>query len=103
MGVALQQSGQESQIVLDGAVDITVAAELKDGLAQAISSAEAGRKIDVQVEAATALDVTAYQLLWSASREAARAGKALKPVGEFPEPVKTALAEMGLDAAALFQ
>ncbi len=102
MGVALRQTNDASQIVLEGPIDITVAAELKTALVEALAAATPGKKIGVAAEAAVSLDVTAYQLLWAAGREAKNAGVAIALDGAIPEAASRALAEIGLDTGALF-
>ena len=81
-------------IRLEGEIDIAVAAELKAVLLEALAS---GREISVGLEGVTALDVTAFQLLWAAGREAKQAGRKFRLSGARGEPVRSALASMGLD------
>ena len=99
VGIALSQTDDSSLIRLEGAVDISVAAELKAALMEAIA---AGTDVRISAEAVSDLDVTAFQLLGAASREAKRSGVELTFAGEAPEPVRNALSEMGLDTRALF-
>jgi anti-anti-sigma factor len=100
VGIALSQTDNLSLIRLEGALDIGAAGELKAALLQVI---ETGNSIRVSAEAVSGLDVTAFQLLWAASREAKRSGVNLALAGEIPEPVRNAFSEMGLDACALFE
>jgi anti-anti-sigma factor len=99
VGIALSQTDDSSLIRLEGAVDISVAAELKAVLLRAIAK---GNTIRISADAVSELDVTAFQLLWAACREAKRSGMNLVLAGETPEPVEKALSEVGLDARALF-
>jgi anti-anti-sigma regulatory factor len=97
VGVELNRRNGSSLIRLGGAIDIGGAAALKAALLEAIAS---GDPIRVSVDAVSELDVTAYQLLWAAAREAERSGLILSLAGEIPEPLRSALSEMGLDPCA---
>ena len=79
-------------IVLEGAVEIDQAAELKCRLEAALAG---GGAVRVDLERTTELDVTAVQLLWAAGRAARAAGIdfALAPP---PAEVMAALAEADL-------
>lgn len=100
MGIALNQTSDASLLRLDDVIDISVAAELKAALVEAVAS---GKNLRVSAEAVTELDVSAYQLLWAAGRERKRSGAELALTGKMPEPVKKSLEEMGLDPCALFE
>jgi anti-anti-sigma factor len=100
MGIALNQTSDASVVRLDGVIDISVAAELKAALLEAVAS---GKAVRISAEAVTELDVSAYQLLWAAGREGKRSGVELALAGEMPEPVKKSIEEMGLQACALFE
>ncbi len=67
MGVTLEQSERLIVLRLEGVIDIASAAELKLLLQDALKS---GKEVSVSLEAATELDVTVFQLLWAAEREA---------------------------------
>lgn len=99
MGIALSQTDDSSLIRLEGVIDISAAAELKAALLSAIA---AGSAIRVSAAAVSELDVTAFQLLWAAGREARRAGVKFMLAEQMPQPVRDAFSEMGLDAGALF-
>lgn len=99
MGVALSRSGDESRIELDGAIDITVAAELKAALLDALAG---GKAICVSTEAVTDLDVTGWQLLWAARREALRSGIEFRLHGGLPERLQESLKRCGLWALGTF-
>ena len=94
MGIALSHAGDLSLIQLDGEIDIAVAAELKATLLKAL---ESDREISVSLQAVTAFDVTAFQLLWAASRKASRAGLKLAITRELSEAIESSLAGMGLE------
>jgi anti-anti-sigma factor len=93
MGIALDENGAQAVIGLDGAVDISSAAELKTLLQQALNS---GKAVRVSLDKATDLDVTAVQLLWAAEREASKSGVDFSFAGPAPVEVCTALSEAGL-------
>jgi anti-anti-sigma regulatory factor len=61
-------------IRLEGEVNLTSAGELKRLLVEGLAS---GRDLHVDLERVEAIDVTALQLLWSAGRDADRAGSAI--------------------------
>jgi len=81
-------------IQLDGEIDIAVAAELKASLLKAL---ESGREISVSLQDVTALDLTAFQLLWSAQREARQKGLKFAVMRELSEHIQTSLECMGLE------
>lgn len=93
MAVTLVRDGTRSTIRLEGAQDVSTAAELRQALLAAL---EAGNGIDVWLEKVTELDVTAVQLLWQARREALEAGLEFAYVGKEPEEVGHTLEEAGL-------
>jgi anti-anti-sigma regulatory factor len=79
-------------IVLEGAVEIDQAAELKRRLQAALAG---GGALRVDLERATELDVTAVQLVWAAGRAARAAGVGFT-LAPPPAAVIAALAEAGL-------
>jgi anti-anti-sigma regulatory factor len=93
MGITLDDSGSQAMIGLNGVVDISSAAEFKMLLLRALNS---GKEVRVSLSGATALDVTAVQLLWSAEREATRAGTGLSFTGPAPAEVYVSLCEVDL-------
>jgi len=98
MGIKLSHSRQMSRLRLDGVVDISVAAELKAALLKAIA---VQKNICVSAEAVTELDLTAYQMLWIAARQARNSGVSFAFTGPIPLPAEAALADLGLGANAL--
>jgi len=94
VGIASSQSGDLSLIQLDGEIDIAIAAELRASLLEALKS---GREISVSLDAVTALDLTAFQLLWSAQREATQNGLKFTLTRELSEPIQSSLKSIGLD------
>ena len=94
MPVTLEQMGTHFEVNLEGAVDITSAAELKEKLLQAFKS---GREVRVMIARATDLDVTAVEMLWAAEREAKSLGVRFGLTGLVHERVAAALAEAGFE------
>ncbi len=92
MGITLDESKSEVVIGLDGAVDISSAAELKALLLQALNS---GKKARISLDKAADLDVTAVELLWAAEREANKAGVGFSFAGPSLAVVSAALCEAG--------
>ncbi len=78
MPIRLDQSQTPETIFLEGAIDISSAAELKRALIEAVDS-----RIGFLVSLArtTALDVTTLQLLHAAEREAETSGIGFRIVG----------------------
>jgi len=93
VGINLDQSENSSVIRLEGAIDISAAAEFKKLLLQACG---AGKEVRVALDGATDLDVTAVQLIWAARRWAERAGVDFTLSGAPPESVLSALGFAGL-------
>jgi anti-anti-sigma factor len=91
VGIALIQDGNRNLLRLEGEINIAVAAELKASLLEAMRS---GREICVSLGSASALDVTAFQLLWAAQREVRRAGLQFALTGS--ESIQHSLECMGL-------
>ncbi|MGB7264749.1 MAG: STAS domain-containing protein [Terracidiphilus sp.] len=98
MGIVLSQSDDACLIGLDGAIDIASAAELKAVLVEAL---ETGKEIRISTAETADLDITAFQLLWAAKREAAQSGVGFALAGPLPEPVRNSLAVMGLDGPGI--
>ncbi len=78
---------------LAGEIDISSSEELRAMLTEANSS---GKELAIEMEAATDLDITAVQLLWSAAHEAAKAGKSVFAL-HVSESVRCAVHDMGLE------
>jgi anti-anti-sigma regulatory factor len=92
--VTLGQKDALAFIQLEGAVDISCAAELKELLIERLRT---GKAVCVSLESTTVLDVTAVQLLWAAAREAQRVNVEFGYKGQAPEAVRRALAEAGIE------
>ncbi len=95
MSIALSHDGGCCQIQLDGAIDISCAADLKESLVQAL---EMGEEISISLAGTTDLDVTAVQLLWAAARDAEQRRLGFTVV-EPPELCRS-LADAGLELPA---
>ncbi len=80
---------------LDGAIDISSAADLKASLLQAL---EMGVEISITLTGTTELDVTAVQLLWAAAREAEQ--RRLGFMVTQPPELGRLLADAGLELPA---
>jgi len=86
-------------VALEGRADIAEAAQLKNALLEA-AAAQAGLR--VEVSRATAVDVTAVQLLWAAQRQARQTGKPFEIAGPWNAEAEAQLKEMGLYPSQLF-
>ena len=100
MGIALSETKQSGHLQLEGVIDISVAAELKATLLDALAME---KTIHVSLGAISELDVTGFQLLWVARREAKQRDLKFMLEGEVPLPVKSALSDLGLEACAFFE
>jgi anti-anti-sigma regulatory factor len=92
--IALSQSADRVTVELRGEIDISIAAQLKTVLLEALA---ARRSVSIAIEEATVLDVTAFQLIWSAKRDAIRTGLNFSIRGALSDPIRTALQQMALD------
>lgn len=99
VNVTVEKNDALTLIQLEGAIDIGCASQLKAELLEAFQS---GKSIRISAAGVSELDVTAYQLLWAASREAKRSGVDLALADKMPEAVRKSLEEMGLGACVLF-
>jgi anti-anti-sigma factor len=79
-------------IRLQGELNVASAAELKKLLLDALASQ---REVQVDLENASELDVTAVQLLWAAERETRASGKRFSVAGKVPELIAVSLREAG--------
>lgn len=93
MGVTLEQGTGWSTLRLEGAIDISLAAELKQLLMTAVAQ---GGEVRVDLGGATDLDVTAVQLLMAAERKAKGAGVGFAYSDVVPQQILSALSEAGL-------
>ncbi len=81
-------------IQLEGEINIASAAELKQCLLQALAS---GQELRLDIERATELDVTAWQLLWVSERAARGAGRGFRLAGRVPEEIAGFLDDGGFE------
>lgn len=100
MPVTLQMGETDSVVSLEGAVDIGSAAELKRLLIEAL---QAGKEVQVSLERATALDITAVQLLWAAERAAGKSEIGFRFASPLAEEISSALESVGLEAFQVTQ
>ncbi len=83
---------------LEDEIDIRCAAELKQGLVDALA---AGTGLQIDFVRATQVDITAIQLLWAAQREAELKGVALTAAGPVPANICAELREAGFEKLLL--
>jgi anti-anti-sigma factor len=93
LGISLSHSDDAGLVRLDGVIDISVAEELKNVLTRAIAD---GRRLRIAVEGVTGLDVTAWQLLLAARREARQKGIGCTLENKLAESVERFLGSVGL-------
>jgi anti-anti-sigma factor len=98
MAILLSHNDHTLTIALEGSIDIGAAAELKAALLDALL---AGKNVCLSLSRVTDLDVTAFQLLWAAEREAEQTGARLALAGPLQEPVRTGLAALALSGLAV--
>jgi len=91
--ITLQSSEKACVIQLEDDIDVTCAAEFKQLLMEAFT---ARKDIQVNLDRAGDLDVTAMQLLWAAAREARKAGTSFS-MSPVPERVRAQVREAGLN------
>lgn len=94
MGITLEQRGESSVILLEGAIGVEAAVQLKGLLLQAC---EAGKPVRVALGEGPDLDVTAVQLLWAARRATTEAGLEFESLGKVPEAVALTLSRAGFE------
>ena len=94
MQVTCEEDQAFSLIRLQGDVNVSSAAELKQLLLRALAR---GKGIDVDLGSVTEVDVTALQLLWAAERAAKTRGVKLSFVERWPEALASTLAEAGFE------
>lgn len=94
------ESPASSSLLLEGPLDISNAAELKERLRQAMA---ASSNLTVSLAAVTALDLPSAQLLWAARRDAALSGRQFTFTGPLAAEIAARLAAGGiaLDGPAL--
>ncbi|MGA7243713.1 MAG: STAS domain-containing protein [Terracidiphilus sp.] len=93
MAINVEDQNGRRRIRLDDVVDIAQAAELKQILMEAIGSFA---PVSIQVSGASAIDVTAVQLLWAALSHASTTGKEFAIVGPWDEEIERSLSCTGI-------
>jgi anti-sigma B factor antagonist len=94
MQVTLEKNEASCSIRLEGEMSIASAAELKAALLRGLAC---GTELRVYLAGATALDVTALQLVWAAEREARRSGHLFTLADGVPEELLLAVLEAGFE------
>jgi len=92
--IAIDQDQSLYLVRLEGAITISCAAELKQCLLEGLASR---KDLQVDLEQASALDITAMQLLWAARRQSERTGKSLTTAGALPGHISAAIREAGME------
>jgi anti-anti-sigma regulatory factor len=90
----LSQNEGACVLRLEGDVNIASAAELKKLLVEGLTC---DGELRVDLESVSDFDVTAWQLLWAAEREALVSGKRLCLAGQLPEHIAVAVSGGGFD------
>jgi anti-anti-sigma regulatory factor len=98
VSVVIDQDSESSLIRLEDAIDISCAAELKEATTTAI---QAGKPVQILLEGATCLDVTAMQILWAAERAARAQGLGFTLKGQLPEALAAILRNAGWEGFPL--
>jgi anti-anti-sigma regulatory factor len=98
VSVVIDKGDQSSLIRLDGVIDISCAAELKEVNMKAL---QAGKPVLVVLQGATCLDVTAMQVLWAAERAARALGLGFALEGQLPETLWATLRDAGWEGFPL--
>lgn len=93
MPITLGMADTRCVLRLEGEIDISSSEELKAKLLEASSPA---RELAIEMEGAIDLDITAVQLLWSAAREAEKAGRSLFAL-HVSEGVRSSVHDMGFE------
>jgi anti-anti-sigma regulatory factor len=93
MAISVDSQDGTQYIRLIDAIDIGHAAELRQILMDAIASSP---RIRIPICGATAIDVTAVQLLWASVDHASLAGKDLAVEGPLSEEVEKSFAGTGI-------
>ncbi len=94
VGITLDQREGTAAICVDGVIDIACAAELKTTLLDALKP---GKSVCVSFAAGADLDITAFQLLLAADREARASGVGFTLAGSMPEKISGALRDAGIE------
>ncbi|HTB96812.1 MAG TPA: STAS domain-containing protein [Terracidiphilus sp.] len=93
VGVVLQKSEEVEVLKLVGAMDACESSQLKKLLLEVLHS---GKRIGVDMEAMTYLDITCIQLLYALQQEAQRTGTSLELLAGPREEVLQTLKDVGM-------
>ena len=93
VSVTLDPGEEISTVRLEGELGIGTVRELKEMLVGALAS---GKRLQIELAGATVWDVTIYQLLWAAQREAKKYGARFHIEGPIAECIVLATGEAGL-------
>lgn len=93
MPVTVEERENASLVSLEGAVDIASAQEVKDVLIKALAS---NKEIRLTLSSSTDLDITAFQLLHAAGRDASKKEITFMLEGSIPDEISAAMADAGL-------
>ncbi|MES2393470.1 MAG: STAS domain-containing protein [Acidobacteriota bacterium] len=94
MPITLDRTPDASTLHLEGEIDISLAAELKQLLLESLTRA---LPVHVDLQQASTLNITAIQLLRAAERHAAELGCTFTIDGPIPAMIATALSLAGLE------
>ena len=94
MTLVLEDLVAKSIVRLEGDVNISHAAELKELWLKAIDS---GKELAVCLDSTTDLDITALQLLYAAQHHAICAGVAFSVEGAIPVEIGAVMADAGFE------
>lgn len=84
----------ERVIRVEGAMDVSCAAEMKEQLSAMLSTPG---DVRLDLSQATDIDITAMQLLWAAAREAETNGISFHLDGDVPESIAWAVRDAGFE------
>lgn len=98
MPILSEQGSHSCSIHLQGAVDVTMASELKTALQEALERKDA---LHLSLSDITGLDITAMQLLWAAERAARSASVPLEIEGRLKEELAAKLRGVGFEGFPL--
>jgi anti-anti-sigma regulatory factor len=100
MAIAVQPESQAQIIRLDGCIDISLAAELKNTL---LNLLRINSEIHIDVSKLESLDITAIQLLWAAKCKAIEARCSFQIDGPWDADLELRLRLSGLSGLRLFE
>ena len=92
MPVTIEEQETQSLVRLEGECTLTSAAEIREGLLQALTP---GRDLRVDLERVEDFDLTLLQLLWAAGREAEQRGVKMAVLA--PERIRAVAGEVGFE------